>query len=947
MLFLRRQRQWLLLPLRFHIILLFQMQIHALLLIRPMTFLSHNNNHDLCWKQFSSSSSSSISSSSTRTRMTMTTTGGSTNSQGKGKSKGGGCGCGGKSKGKNKSDTTSKGNDKNNKNNKGKFGLLSFAVSSGYFPEPAFRVMNTGEGSVSIITNNNDRSIKVKLENDNDNGNNNGPDNGNEASSKVTITKTSMLNDDCQFAQFGPRLSFSGCIELASPLEAHVPIVSLSSSSSSRNKKVVVVKRGLCSFESKWKTIMAMNDDDVSGVILVNDDDDTFLAVADTAPPSTEDDNSDKETTKTIISPPPQLFKNEIPFVVVSSSTGITLTHGNHVSIEPLGDGISTCWGKWNIRKQQQEEVREKESSLLSSSSELVASLISNNDVKTEEKGATMIDTDHNINDEEEQMVLPLFPVSKEPLLPGATLQMSLGRRECDELEQQYHHQKKNQHHPQNRTSENNTNSAIIIRVVVVFCADPYTNVLAEKACLADVTLLTKQRLQQQQQQKGQQQQQSSLVTVKGITPCKIRTLVRDSTRSSFGLALVEKIKTQSAVPYTTATTSTTTNANAYTVSTSTSTRAEAKHVLEKLRSIGLYACVQASTEGFCDIRTMDTIDYEIDTTLPSSNDDPDGLSFAVCALLDLPPRQMQAALACTTMERFHGISQILNRIETRNRDICEADDDDDEQHDDNEDSDNLDNNNDYNVKCPPFLRSRNFVSKAVKKALPSVVRVEIPSGSGENKAAGFIIGNDGIIVTNRHVVATESSDNDSSSSLSSLSPVVLITFQDGVTLPASILAVSEKYDIAFLKVDDSNHQDHHPSKGEQPLRFPVAPIGNSDDVQLGDWIISIGSPAEFDNLVSLGIASTIQRPKVAPNTKLMLDRSATFIGTDALFNKGISGGPLLNDAGYIVGMCTYRREDLNGLGFAIAINRVVDVAHELLHGRDITATPIQKIPND
>jgi len=308
-------------------------------------------------------------------------------------------------------------------------------------------------------------------------------------------------------------------------------------------------------------------------------------------------------------------------------------------------------------------------------------------------------------------------------------------------------------------------------------------------------------------------------------------------------------------------------------------------------------------------------------------------MSFAACNVLNLPSRQLQAALACSTEERFAGVGKILSRVEGWNNVSYRGDED--------------------NGLVPSS--SRNFVSNAVKKVLPSVVRVELSSGggsgsstAGEHKAAGFIVGSDGIIVTNRHVVATADSGVESSA-------VVLVTFQDGVTLPATILAISESYDICFLKVVDNqptpippnNDNNDNISKTTSaisptadPHPFPTAPIGNGNDVQLGDWMIAVGSPAEFDNFVTLGIASTIQRPPnptVNSRSKLILDRSATFIGTDALFNKGISGGPLLDDKGNVVGMCTYLREDLNGLGFAIAINRVVDAAHELLDGRDIT----------
>ena len=146
------------------------------------------------------------------------------------------------------------------------------------------------------------------------------------------------------------------------------------------------------------------------------------------------------------------------------------------------------------------------------------------------------------------------------------------------------------------------------------------------------------------------------------------------------------------------------------------------------------------------------------------------------------------------------------------------------------------------------------------------------------------------------------------------------VVFEDGVRARAQVLAESREYDVAFLRVERTD--------------VPAAPLGDSDRCQLGDWLIAIGHPAEFDNLATLGIASAIERPAptcpgVSPHA--MLDRSPTFIATDALYNKGISGGPLLDSTGAVVGINTFLREDLHGLGFAIAIGRVREAALELL----------------
>ena len=134
------------------------------------------------------------------------------------------------------------------------------------------------------------------------------------------------------------------------------------------------------------------------------------------------------------------------------------------------------------------------------------------------------------------------------------------------------------------------------------------------------------------------------------------------------------------------------------------------------------------------------------------------------------------------------------------------------------------------------------------------------------------------------------------------------------------MLAESREFDLAFLRVGRGG--------------LPVAALGDSDRMQLGDWLVALGHPAEFDNVASLGIVSVIQRPAptcpgVSPHA--LLDRFPTLIATDALYNKGVSGGPLLNARGEVVGMNTFRREDLHGLGFAIAAGRIREAALELL----------------
>ena len=278
-------------------------------------------------------------------------------------------------------------------------------------------------------------------------------------------------------------------------------------------------------------------------------------------------------------------------------------------------------------------------------------------------------------------------------------------------------------------------------------------------------------------------------------------------------------------------------------------------------------------------------------------------LSFKACSLLGLSAKREQAALQCRLAERVRVLRLLLTELEAKYAVAKELDE---------AEGTSEAGTAETGLEPVPGVAaggSSSFVAAAVTRAMPSLVVVE-PDGAtaegSEQKAAGFVVGSGGLVVTNRHVA-------------NSTQPAT-VTFEDGRRERATVLAESREYDVAFLRVKRSD--------------APAAALGDSDRCQLGDWLIALGHPAEFDSLATLGIASAIQRPAptcpgVSPHA--LLDRSPTFIATDALYNKGISGGPLLNAAGEVVGMNTFLREDLKGLGFAIAIGRIRELALELL----------------
>jgi S1-C subfamily serine protease len=235
-------------------------------------------------------------------------------------------------------------------------------------------------------------------------------------------------------------------------------------------------------------------------------------------------------------------------------------------------------------------------------------------------------------------------------------------------------------------------------------------------------------------------------------------------------------------------------------------------------------------------------------------------------------------------------------------------------------------------------LTRQSFVAEAVRRAGPAVVTidtertVEVPGGPAgglprallmdplfrqffglpqamppsqrteRGQGSGLIFSPDGLILTNAHVV--EKSDR------------VTVGLQDGRRVSGTVVGLDPLTDLAVVRL-----------AGVGP--WPVAPLGNSDSLHVGDWAIAMGNPFGLDNTVTLGIVSNLNRNA----SKLgITDKRLDLIQTDAAINPGNSGGPLLNADGEVVGINTLVRSGPGaGLGFAIPINRARQVASQLL----------------
>ena len=169
---------------------------------------------------------------------------------------------------------------------------------------------------------------------------------------------------------------------------------------------------------------------------------------------------------------------------------------------------------------------------------------------------------------------------------------------------------------------------------------------------------------------------------------------------------------------------------------------------------------------------------------------------------------------------------------------------------------------------------------------------------------SGVLVDPKGYILTNRHVV--EKADR------------IRVKLQDdppSVSHDAKVIGSDQETDLAVIKIDVNRS-------------LPVAKLGNSDGMQVGDWVIAIGSPFGLQETVTAGIVSAIGR-SIVPNRQFQ-----SFIQTDAAINPGNSGGPLVNMAGEVIGINTAILTETNsyaGLGFAMPSNTIVQVYNQLI----------------
>lgn len=213
--------------------------------------------------------------------------------------------------------------------------------------------------------------------------------------------------------------------------------------------------------------------------------------------------------------------------------------------------------------------------------------------------------------------------------------------------------------------------------------------------------------------------------------------------------------------------------------------------------------------------------------------------------------------------------------------------------------------------------------SRLARELSPAVVNIAVVKGAGEGRmvlppmfggprgermsrglGTGFIIHEDGLALTNRHVIdgATR----------------IEVMLAGGETYEATVVGSYQPLDVALIKF-------------RADRKLTVAALGTSADVQIGEWVVAIGNALGLNHTVTAGIVSAIGRHEVQPGNSPMY---ANFIQTDASINPGNSGGPLINTRGEVIGINTAINAAGQGIGFAVPIDMVKKVLPELATGK-------------
>lgn len=199
----------------------------------------------------------------------------------------------------------------------------------------------------------------------------------------------------------------------------------------------------------------------------------------------------------------------------------------------------------------------------------------------------------------------------------------------------------------------------------------------------------------------------------------------------------------------------------------------------------------------------------------------------------------------------------------------------------------------------------------------PAVVNIKTPRGGS---GSGFVIANDGLILTNHHVI--QGTDR------------VRVRFVDGNEVAGKVIGSDPMTDLAVIRIPGSG--------------YPVAELGDSSRLRVGQLVLAIGSPLGFESTVTAGVVSALGRSLRSVGGTLIDD----MIQTDAALNPGNSGGPLVDSRGRVIGINTAVIQPAQGLCFAVPVSAALRVVPQLiadgyvrrgylgLHGRKVPLAP-------
>jgi S1-C subfamily serine protease len=222
-------------------------------------------------------------------------------------------------------------------------------------------------------------------------------------------------------------------------------------------------------------------------------------------------------------------------------------------------------------------------------------------------------------------------------------------------------------------------------------------------------------------------------------------------------------------------------------------------------------------------------------------------------------------------------------------------------------------------VASPAALNGAFDIHGVLDKVGNAVVAIEVGQQRGRNiygtgAGSGFIISDDGYVITNNHVV--EGAD------------AITVKFADGTEEDATLVGTSATHDVAVVKIGNIH--------GATPLK-----LADSTNLRVGDDVLAIGNALDLGDspTVTLGIVSAKGRTIDTQSENGAAEHLEGLIQTDAAINPGNSGGPLVNAAGEVVGINSAGVQGANNIGFAIDINSVKDVIDQLKQGKDVAAS--------